>query len=52
MRGENIMNIMITADYSAPKGGNFVASIITLGRHLRKKGNHVIFVFPKECSWY
>lgn len=45
------MNIMIAADYAAPKSGNFIASIIALGRRLRNNGAHVLFVFPEEKEW-
>ena len=45
------MNIMIAADYATPKSGNFIASILTLGRRLREKGDHVVFVFPADREW-
>lgn len=45
------MNIMIAADYTAPKSGNFIASIIALGRRLRNAGEYVLFVFPEEKKW-
>lgn len=45
------MNVLITANYAAPKSGNFVASLIALGRRLRQDGNTVCFVFPKQTEW-
>ncbi len=45
------MNVLVTANYAAPKSGNFVASLIALGRRLRKDGNNVYFVFPKQTDW-
>lgn len=45
------MNILIAADYSAPKSGNFIASILALGRKLRESGDHVVFAFPEEREW-
>lgn len=41
-----LMNIMIAAGYAAPKSGNFIASILALGRRLRESGDRVVFVFP------
>ena len=43
--------MLIVADYAVPKSGNIVASVIALGRKLRKEGNHIVFVFPKERDW-
>ena len=45
------MNIMIAADYATPKSGNFIASILALGRRLRESGDYVVFVFPEEREW-
>lgn len=45
------MNIMIAADYAPPKSGNFIASVIALGRRLRDRGDKVVFAFPKEREW-
>lgn len=45
------MNIMIAADYATPKSGNFIASMIALGRRLRNEGSYVLFVFPEEKEW-
>ena len=33
------MNVMIAADYAAPKSGNFVASMIALGKKLKINGD-------------
>lgn len=45
------MSIMIAADYAPPKSGNFIASVIALGRRLRDRGDKVVFAFPKEREW-
>ena len=45
------MNILIAADYRAPQSGNFIASLIALGRKLQKNGSHVVYVFPSERNW-
>ena len=45
------MNVMIAANYAAPKSGNFVASMIALGRKLKGNGIPVVFVFPVEKEW-
>lgn len=45
------MNVMIAANYVAPKSGNFIASILALGRRLRESGDQVVFVFPEEREW-
>lgn len=47
---ELFMNILIAADYSTPKSGNFIASILALGRRLRVSGERVVFVFPKRVD--
>ncbi len=50
------MNILIAADYSAPSSGNFIASLVELGREL-KNDNNIFFIFPEspntlsEKSW-
>lgn len=49
--GDSAMNVLIAANYGAPKSGNFVASLIALGRRLRKDGNNAYFVFPKQTDW-
>lgn len=45
------MNILIAANYGAPKSGNFIASLIALARKIRKEGSNVSFVFPKQTDW-
>lgn len=51
------MNILISAKYTAPKSGSFIASCVRLGRHLRANGDDVMFIFPEnehnvaENSW-
>lgn len=54
------MNILISADYGAKTSGNFIASLIELGEHIRKNNDDVIYVFPKPisdrnypwCGWF
>lgn len=57
------MNILIAADYKAPNSGNFIASLIDLGRSIRRHGDSVIFLFPQSkntlretdsnwCRWF
>lgn len=43
------MNILILADYCAPNSGNFVASLIALGREIRHRGGRAAFLFP-QCG--
>lgn len=45
------MNILITANYSAPKSGNFVASLVALARNVREEGSNIYFVFPNKTDW-
>ena len=51
------MNILITANYSAQASGNFIGSLMDLGKYLKNKGDRLLFVFPKnikttgEGSW-
>lgn len=40
------MNILIAANYAAPYGGNFIASLIELGERIESRGDSVCFVFP------
>ena len=40
------MNILIAADYRAPKSGNFIASLLDLGERLKETGGQAIFLFP------
>ncbi len=45
------MNVLIAADYSAPSSGNFIASVIALGRKIRANGGNVIYAFPQKKDW-
>ena len=47
-------NILIAADYSAPRSGNFIASMLDLAEALRAAGRQTVFLFPersKNASW-
>lgn len=44
------MNILIAADYKAPNSGNFIASLIELGRSIRRHGDSAIFLFPQSTN--
>ena len=41
------MNILIAADYSTPSSGNFIASLVELGRVLKKNNDNLYFIFPE-----
>ena len=45
------MNVLIAADYSSPRSGNFIASLIALARAVSGKEGTVVFVFPQERQW-
>ncbi len=51
------MNILIAADYSTPASGNFIGSLVDLGRDLKKDNDKIFFIFPEapntlsETSW-
>lgn len=51
------MNILIAADYSTPASGNFIGSLVDLGRDLKQNNHKLFFVFPEspntvsEKSW-
>ncbi len=51
------MNILIAADYATPASGNFVASLVELGRLLKREGSTLTLIFPEnhnttsEDSW-
>lgn len=45
------MNVMIAANYSAPKSGNFIPSLIALGRLLVCQGWSVVYVMPDHRDW-
>lgn len=44
------MNILIAADYSTPASGNFVGSLVDLGRDLRKDNHKMYFIFPESAN--
>lgn len=46
--GENRMNVLILADYRAPKSGNFAASILELGMVLREQNSTAVYMFPEN----
>lgn len=51
------MNILIAADYTTPASGNFIGSLVDLGRDLKQNNHKPFFVFPEspntisEKSW-
>lgn len=51
------MNILIAADYATPASGNFIGSLVDLGRDLKKENHNLYFIFPEspntlsEKSW-
>ena len=51
------MNILIAADYTTPASGNFIGSLVDLGRVLKKDSHKLFFIFPEspntlsENSW-
>ncbi len=51
------MNILIAADYSTPASGNFIGSLVDLGRDLKKDNHKIFFIFPEapntlsKSSW-
>lgn len=51
------MNILIAADYATPASGNFIGSLVDLGRVLKKDSHKLFFIFPEspntlsENSW-
>lgn len=51
------MNILIAANYAAPASGNFIGSMMELGKHLSVNGSSISFVFPssenttRDGSW-
>lgn len=44
------MNILISADYGSQTSGNFIASLIELGKYAEENGNRVVYVFPKPFN--
>lgn len=45
------MNVMIAAQYTAPKSGNFIPCLLVLGRAIIRRGDNVVYVFPEEREW-
>ena len=49
------MNVLFAADYSTPKSGNFIASLLELANALREKGGTAVFLFkqadPNRSPW-
>lgn len=43
---KELTNVLIMADYRAPKSGNFLASQLELGIRVRQSGYTVVYVFP------
>lgn len=41
------MNILIAADYSTPASGNFIGSLVDLGRDLKQNNHKLFFIFPE-----
>ncbi len=54
-KSTDLTNILLMADYQAPKSGNFLASQLELGIRIRQMGYNMVYVFPKsprgEYSW-
>lgn len=47
---KELTNILIMADYRAPKSGNFLASQLELGIKVKQLGYSVVYVFPDNHS--
>ena len=45
---KELTNILIMADYQAPKSGNFLASQLELGIRVRELGYTVVYAFPDK----
>lgn len=45
-----IGNVLILAEYGAPKSGNFIASMLDLADALEKVGSETVFLFPDTSS--
>lgn len=43
-------NILIAADYSTPRSGNFIASMLDLAEALRATGRQTVFLFPERSK--
>lgn len=44
------MNILIAADYATPASGNFIGSLVELGRDLKKDNHKLFFIFPEALN--
>ena len=42
------LNVLIAAEYRAPRSGNFIASLLDLAESIRKQGGQVVFLFPTQ----
>lgn len=42
------VNVLIAAEYRAPRSGNFIASLLDLAETLRDQGGKVVFLFPTQ----
>ena len=42
------VNVLIAAEYRAPRSGNFIASLLDLAESIRKQGGQVVFLFPAQ----
>lgn len=47
-----ICNVLIIADYRAPKSGNFIASLLDLADTINNQGNNIVFLFPYKEEGY
>ena len=49
------MNVLFAADYSTPKSGNFIASLLELSNALRAEGGSTVFLLkkadPRRSPW-
>ncbi len=52
LNGTVKMNILQIADYPAPYGGNFIASLEALDKRLRQNNRTVIYLFPQKVKEY
>ncbi|OPX44190.1 putative glycosyltransferase EpsJ [Ruminiclostridium hungatei] len=46
------MNILQIADYPAPYGGNFIASLEALDKKVRQNNGNVFYLFPQKVKEY
>ena len=47
-------NVLIVAEYAAPKSGNFIASLLDLADQIKNEGNQTTFLFPavsQDRAW-